>query len=74
MKIQDIMKDISRCIEESTRLLQKPLKEGVDFVIDMPAENSTFNSYRKKYGGLSGGVYIFYLSENKKYSGNRFLR
>lgn len=59
-----LKKNISKYIEKITLLLGNPLKDGVNFNIDIPTEKRSFKSYCKKYGELSGAVYAFYLKAN----------
>lgn len=73
-ELQQMMRDLPKYIEKSTLLLEKPLKAGIDFIIDLPSDQHTFNSYKNKYGELKGAVYIFYLNECIRFSGNRFFK
>lgn len=77
IKVRNIQKEISRCIENATLLLKKPLKEGRDFIIDVPKEPKSFRLYEKETkSALKGAVYVFYLGENSSLTKeeNRFFK
>ena len=63
-KIQHLKREISEYIEKVTLALNRPLKDGTHFFLDIPENKRTFRSYQKNgISSLSGAVYIFYLSE-----------
>lgn len=77
IEIRNIQKEISGCIENATLLLEKPLKDGRDFIIDIPREPKSFHLYEKEAkSALKGAVYIFYLRENSGITKvkNRFFK
>lgn len=73
-----LKKRISKFIEKASALLEDKtlkLKEGENFFIDITTDKRSFNSYRKKYGELSGAVYVFYLKDGVDFSkDNRFFK
>lgn len=71
-KFNHMLERISKYIEEISLLLDYPLKNGVNFSIDVQTKKKT-KTFRS-YGKLSGAVYIFYLDEHIEFDGNRFFK
>lgn len=74
LDVEVFKRNISNYIEQTSLLLGKPLKEGLNFNIDIPNGKRLFKSYCQTYGKLNGAVYIFYLDNYVKFKKNRFFK